>query len=88
VPPTDFLILNSLSFFEKARPLMESYQQTNLYLDANQAGQKFTAYALSQSPIYNDNSELYTGFEDLNDKLLNKPQKEASPLNKKRGLRI
>lgn len=27
---TDFLILNSLSFFEKTRPIMESYKQANL----------------------------------------------------------
>jgi len=88
VPPTDFLILNSLSFFENARPLMESYKETNLYLDANKAGQKFTAQAVSLSLIYRDKSSLYAGYEDLNDKLLNKPQKEALHLTKKRGLRM
>jgi len=64
---TDFLILNSLSFFERARPIMESYKEVNLYLDNNKAGQKFTTYANSLGSIYKDGSSLYAGHEDLND---------------------
>ncbi len=30
---TDFVVLNSLSFFEKARPFMEQHEAINLYLD-------------------------------------------------------
>jgi len=36
------LILNSLAFFEKSRPLMEKYQQVFLLLDRDDAGLKYT----------------------------------------------
>jgi hypothetical protein len=88
LPPTDFLILNSLSFFEKARYIMEGYKEANLYLDNNKAGQKFSAYAASLSPVYKDRSGLYTGYEDCNDLLLNKPQNKSEDLPKKRKLRL
>jgi len=86
--PTDFLILNSLSFFEKARPVMESYRETNLYLDNNAAGQKFSTYAATLSPVYKNQSDLYADYEDLNDQLLNKPREQTFSKPKKRGLRF
>ena len=86
--PTDFLILNSLSFFEKARTIMEGYKETNLYLDNNKAGQKFSGYACSLSKIYKDKSVLYKGYEDLNDCLQGKPQEMTKSIPKKRRLRI
>jgi hypothetical protein len=87
VPATDFLILNSLSFFEKARPIMESYKEASLFLDNNKAGQKFTAYALSLSKVYKDNSSFYKGFEDFNDFLCNNSPKIDESIQRKRGLR-
>jgi hypothetical protein len=87
LPPTNFLILNSLSFFEKARPVMESYQQANLYLDNNPAGQKFTAKACALSNIYQDKSSLYKGHEDLNDFLKNPTNELSIDPKRKRGLR-
>src|SRR5690606_13412048 len=35
---SDFLILNSLSLFEKARPVFDQYRQVDLYLDNDAAG--------------------------------------------------
>ncbi|WP_199119926.1 CHC2 zinc finger domain-containing protein [Pedobacter sp. ASV28] len=63
----DFMILNSLSFFERARPVMEQYQQRHLYLDQGKRGQEFTTYATSLSKSYIDESSLYRNHDDLND---------------------
>nr|WP_067059967.1 toprim domain-containing protein [Mucilaginibacter sp. L294] len=88
LPKTDFLILNSLSFFEQARPIMETYKETNLYLDNNVAGQKFASHAQSISPIYKDKSSLYTGHEDLNDFLVSQSKEVIQSPQKKRGLKL
>lgn len=64
---TDFLILNSVAFFEKNRPLMEDYERIQLYLDNDSTGQNCTRRALSTSHKYVDESKLYTGYKDLND---------------------
>ena len=44
-PLTNFLILNSLSFFEKSRQMMEEHDKINLYLDRDEAGIKNTQTA-------------------------------------------
>jgi len=67
VPLTNFLILNSLSFFQKSRPVMERHAQVNLYLDNDASGRKFTQDALLSSDRYKDYSNLYKGYNDLND---------------------
>ena len=68
---SDFVILNSVSFFEKARPFMEEHQDIKLYLDHDSTGQNYSRYALSISNKYKDESILYTQHKDLNDWLLN-----------------
>lgn len=69
-PLTNFLVLNSLAFFEKSRPVMEKHAAINLYLDRDAAGLKATQQALAISPKqYRDCSHMYTGFKDLNDQL-------------------
>lgn len=75
IPPqerisVDFLILNSLAFFEKARLLMESYELVNLFLGNDNAGRTVTCYALSLSGCYADCSDLYRRYLDLNDYLV------------------
>lgn len=67
---TDFVVLNSLSFFESARNVLEHYKSINLYLDNNKAGQICSSYALSLSGKYQDQSSIYKGYEDLNDFLV------------------
>ena len=50
---TNFLVLNSLSFFEKSLPLMEKHESIHLYLDLDNAGRKYTNLALKD--LYNLN---------------------------------
>jgi len=80
----DFAVLNSVSFFEKARPFMERHEAIRLYLDRDTAGQNYSRYALSLSEKYRDESSLYRHYKDFNDWAVNfgKPLKE--PLKPKR----
>lgn len=55
----DFVILNSLSLFEKARPFIEQHELIKLYLDHDKSGQNFSLYAMSLSNKYKDESRLY-----------------------------
>ncbi len=75
----DYIILNSTSFFEKARPFMEQHEHIRLYLDHDKTGQNFTRYALSLSKKYKDESQLYNNYKDLNDWIMNigKTQKKS-----------
>lgn len=63
----DFIILNSVSFFERARKKMESYDKILLYFDRDLTGLKTTKYALSLSDNYLDKSFLYQNCKDLNE---------------------
>ena len=65
--PPDFIILNSMSFFEKTLPLFKAYKQTSLYLDQDNTGRKYTEMALGSHKRIRDESALYTGYKDLND---------------------
>lgn len=67
----DFVVLNSLSFFERARPVMEGYRSIRLYLDRDAAGINCTHRALSLSIKYQDESRLYKNHKDLNDWMVN-----------------
>jgi len=67
----DYTVLNSISFFEKARDFLESHKRISLYLDNDKAGQNCTAYALSLDRRYTDESSLYKYHKDLNDFLVN-----------------
>jgi hypothetical protein len=70
-PLTNCLLLNSLSFFEKSRPLMESYSQVHLLLDRDHAGTKCTKLALNwNGDKYIDRSDFYQGRKDLNEWLI------------------
>lgn len=72
-PLTNFLVLNSLSFFEKSRNLMENHEQINLYLDRDKAGINYVQEALQWNQhLYKDRSHLYSNHKDLNDWLVNK----------------
>lgn len=68
---TNFLVLNSLSFFEKSRTKMESHQQIDLFLDRDPAGIKLTQKALEWDKTrYVDRSKLYQNLKDLNNWLI------------------
>lgn len=67
----DFVILNSISFFEIARPFMENHESIRLYFDRDETGQNYTSRALSLSTKYRDESSLYQNYKDLNDWAMN-----------------
>lgn len=79
----DFVILNSLSFFEKARPFLEEHQTIQLYLDRDAAGQNFSRYAMSLSKKYEDRSKLYRYHKDLNDWIVNREKVQNKNLGRK-----
>ena len=66
----NFLILNSLSFFEKAKKITEKYFSVHLYLDRDNSGMKVTKEALSISNKYIDESYKYKNHKDLNEFLM------------------
>jgi DNA primase len=65
---TNFLVLNSLSFFNKSLQLMEKHERVDLYLDRDTGGIKFTNECLQRdSAKYTDQSFLYRPKKDLNE---------------------
>lgn len=67
IPAPNFLVLNSTSFFEKSKALMEQHDGIHLFLDRDKTGQHCTAAALSWGKKYRDESHLYKGYNDLNE---------------------
>ena len=63
----DYLVLNSTSFFERAKEKMERYDTVNLYLDRDETGQNCSRKALSSNGRYTDESHFYEGYKDLNE---------------------
>ena len=69
------LVLNSLAFFEKSRPLMEKYQQVFLLLDRDKSGKAATQKALEwDAGKYLDRSDFYRHKKDLNEWLISHTQ--------------
>lgn len=81
---SDFIVLNSLSFFEKSRPVMEKYERVHLYLDNDNAGQNCSRLAISWGNKFVDESKLYKGFKDLNEWLV----AEENKVSKRIGNRL
>lgn len=80
---SDYIVLNSLSFFEKSRIVLENYNQVKMYLDNDKAGQSCSRLALSLSNKYKDESSLYKNYKDLNDWLVNHELKQQKKISKK-----
>ncbi|MES1221938.1 MAG: toprim domain-containing protein, partial [Bacteroidota bacterium] len=81
---TGFLILNSISFFEKSRELMERFDRIHLFLDRDKMGLKCTSDALTWSKKYVDQSHCYKGYKDLNDCLVDSFKMEEKQSTGKR----
>jgi hypothetical protein len=86
----NFVVLNSVSFFEKARPFMEQHETIRLYLDRDSTGHNYSRYALSLSQKYKDESALYKHHKDLNDWVINfgKTPKKETGTQAALGLRL
>ncbi|MFW2475372.1 MAG: toprim domain-containing protein [Sediminibacterium sp.] len=80
---SDFIVLNSLSFFEKSRPLMENYKNINLYLDNDKSGQNCSRMAVWLSSKYKDESKLYRNYKDFNDWLVKTDFKKRNSIRRK-----
>jgi len=80
------VVLNSLSLFEKARPILETHNQVSLYLDRDEAGLDLTKHALSLSEQYRDASALYSNHKDLNEWLVAKEKSLERSLKLKKGI--
>ena len=80
---TDYMVLNSLSFFEKSMVKMEQYNMVKLYLDNDKAGQNASRLALSTSNKYKDESNLYANCKDLNDWLVKSDLKQQKKIGRK-----
>lgn len=74
----DYCVLNSLSFFEKARPFLEQYNSVHLFLDNDRAGQNCSRYAENCDTKYHDESNLYKHYKDLNEWLVMVGKKTSS----------
>lgn len=66
----DYCILNSFSFFEKSMLFLEQYSSIHLFLDRDTSGQNCSRKALQSGGHYMDESNLYSGYKDLNEWLV------------------
>ena len=65
--PENYVILNSISLFDRARPFLESHYHIDLYFDRDAAGIRCASIAKDISEKYNDASGMYDGYKDLNE---------------------
>jgi hypothetical protein len=79
----DFVVLNSVSLFERARPFMENHSTINLYLDRDVSGLKCTQRALSMSSKYKDQSILYKKHKDFHDWIVSNSKAPKKKLGRK-----
>ena len=86
IEPENYLILNSVAFFSRAKPLIESYRQVHLYLDLDQTGRLLTSRALAENSHWIDKSMLYQGFKDLNEYLVAQNREGQNTPSHRRGL--
>ncbi len=66
----NFLILNSIGFFEKMKERLEKYPSIHLYLDRDNKGLAVTSDVLAINQKYHDKSYLYKNHKDLNEYLM------------------
>ncbi|QYA24986.1 DNA primase [Gramella sp. MT6] len=71
VQNSDCIILNSLAFIRRIETLIPKYKRILLYLDNDSAGQKATSSLLEQFDNVMDCSDSYSGYVDINEKLIN-----------------
>lgn len=85
---TNCLVLNSLSFFEKSRSLMEQHNKIFLFLDRGPSGRQNTKKTIAWNKEiglakYTDNSDLYKYRDDLNAWLVDQSRQQQQQV--KRG---
>lgn len=63
----DYLILNSVALLNKNTAILSNYTAIELYLDNDEAGDKYTRLILNQFSTAKDCRTMYNGFKDLNE---------------------
>lgn len=82
----NFLILNSIGFFEKMKPRLEQYTSIRLFLDRDNKGLEITKEVMALSKKYRDESLAYKNYKDLNEFMMNQnPEQRQS---QRRGMRF
>jgi hypothetical protein len=66
IEENDFLVLNSLGFIEKSFDMFDAYKSVALYMDNDRAGKKAVDLMLKENPKWEDKSNLYKDFKDVN----------------------
>ena len=82
----NFLILNSIGFLEKMKPMFENYPSIHLYLDRDKKGLELTKEILSISRKYRDESLTYKNHKDLNEYLMKEYHALSQSLRRGRRL--
>ena len=82
----NFLILNSIGFLEKMKPMLENYPSIHLYLDRDKKGLELTKEVLSISRKYRDESLAYKNHKDLNEYLMKEYHALSQSLQRGRRL--
>ena len=74
----DYLVLNTLSFLNKSKPVIKEYNEVLLFLDNDEAGKRATSELIGLG-ITNciDMSCQYSNYKDLNDFLMNCSNKKT-----------
>ena len=68
----DYLILNTLAFLNRSKPVTNTYKEILLFLDNDEAGKRATIELIKTGiSEFTDMSGGYSEFKDLNDSLIN-----------------
>ncbi|QIY82416.1 DNA primase [Chryseobacterium sp. NEB161] len=83
--PSDYLILNSVSMIHNIKNSLGNYENIELYLDNDEAGNRAVEILKSENKNVEDCRILYSGFKDLNDWLIHKnPSNERQVQQRRR----
>lgn len=72
LPENDTLVLNSTVFINKNLNRFKEYEKLNLFLDNDEEGERATKQICQAFSNATDRSEMYDGFKDLNDYIVNR----------------
>lgn len=76
------IVLNSVSLVKRAVEAMREFNKIDLYLDNDEAGKHCTTLIKESYPFANDRSDIYNGFKDYNEMLMNSVRIVNSRINR------
>ena len=82
--PSDYIILNSVSMIHNIKNSLGDYENIELYLDNDEAGNRAVEILKSENKNVEDCRILYSGFKDLNDWLIHKNQSNERQVKHRR----